>query len=80
MSEITAENKHSLLEFLKEDNGNYSSTRLLFLAWGFTILFSWVFLSIYTLKLQPIDVSVAGVFASLGATKIVQKFGEEKTK
>jgi hypothetical protein len=68
-----------LLQFLQEDNGNLSSTRLLFLSWGFVVLFSWSYLSIAKNAIQPVDSSVAAILGSLGVTKIVQKFTEEKT-
>ena len=66
-----------LRQFITEDNGNLSSTRLLFLVWGFTLLGIWAYLSIAKGAIQPIDVTVVGAFSSLGLVKTVQKFGEK---
>lgn len=68
-----------ILQFLEEDNGNLSATRLLFLAWGFTVLITWAYLSVLKGTIQPVDTSIVGVLGSLGLTKLVQKFGEKPT-
>jgi len=66
-----------ILQFISEDNGQLSSTRLLFLVWGFTLLGIWAYLSVKGGAIQPIDVTVVGAFSSLGLVKTVQKFGEK---
>jgi len=66
-----------ILQFIQEDNGQLSSTRLLFVVWGFTLLGIWAYLSVAKGAIQPIDVTVVGAFSSLGLVKVAQKYGEK---
>ena len=68
-----------LTEFLQEDNGGLSSTRLLFLVWGLGGFIVWTLLS---LRMAPPAFAILpweyiGVVLSLGGVKVVQKFGEK---
>ena len=68
-----------LTEFLQEDNGGLSSTRLLFLVWGLGGFIVWTLLS---LRMVPpafaiLPLEYVGVVLSLGGVKVVQKFGEK---
>ena len=68
-----------ILQFLSEDNGTLSSTRLLFVLWGVGGFVAWVVMSF---KSQPCAFAMLpweyiGVVMSLGGVKTVQKFGEK---
>ena len=67
-----------LLEFLEEDNGQFSSTRLVVTLWNVCLMAVWVYTSFKTGQMAPID---AGVLAGMGimqATKVGQKIVEHK--
>lgn len=66
-----------LLEFLQEDNGGFSSSRLAFLLWIAGVLIAWIIASIKGGSLQEIPDSVVTVIGILMTGKIVQKFGEK---
>lgn len=66
-------------EFFQEDNGGFSSTRLIMFLWGVGILVVWI---ISTTKhdwvIQDIHDSIQVVLGIVMTGKVVQKFGEEK--
>ena len=66
-----------ILEFLQEDNGNFSSSRLAFLLWVVGVLLVWAIASIKSGSLLDIPESVATVIGILMTGKVVQKFGEK---
>lgn len=66
-----------ILEFLQEDNGALSSTRLLFLIWGVGGFINWIVLSLRSSAMQNLSWEYIGLLLSLGAVKVVQKFGEK---
>ncbi len=70
---------NKLLEFLQEDNGGFSSTRLAFLLWVFGVLVVWIIASVTSqpMTLARIDPSVTTVLGILMTGKVVQKFGEK---
>jgi hypothetical protein len=68
---------NKLLEFLQEDNGGFSATRLGFLLWVVGVLIVWMITSLKSMTLAPIDSSVATVIGILMTGKVVQKFGEK---
>ncbi len=68
------------IEFLQEDNGNFSSSRLAFLLWVVGVLFTWILLSITSGSLQPLDNSVTAILGILMTGKVAQKFGENPKK
>jgi hypothetical protein len=66
-----------LSEFLQEDNGGFSATRLAFLLWVVGVLVVWIIDSISSKTLERIDPSVTAILGILMTGKVVQKFGEK---
>lgn len=64
-------------EFLQEENGGFSSTRLALLLWTVGVLVIWIVNSARSGTLQPIDSSVITIMGILMGGKVVQKFGEK---
>jgi len=69
-----------LQEFLSEANGQFSSIRLVLLAWGLGVLGVWTYLSIRNKTIQPVDNGIVAIFGILFAGKVVQKAAEEKPR
>lgn len=69
-----------LLEFLQEDNGGFSASRLAFLLWICGALIAWLVTSITSYSLQEIPDSVVMIIGILMTGKVTQKFGEEPPK
>jgi hypothetical protein len=69
-----------LAQFMKEDNGNFSSSRLGFLLWVIGVLAVWVIDSLKcpSCTLATIPESVITIVGILMGGKVVQKFGENK--
>lgn len=67
-----------MIEFLREGNGRLSSTRLLFLAWSFTVLIVWTVVSIKKMDLAAPPWEVVGILFTFGGVKVAQKYGEPK--
>ncbi len=63
--------------FLKDKNGDLSSTRLGFLMWVVGVLAVWVAVSVFESALQPLPESVILVIFALMSGKVVQRFGEK---
>jgi hypothetical protein len=68
---------NKMLEFLQENNGGFSATRLGFLLWVIGVLVVWMINSLKEKGLAPIDSSVTAVIGILMTGKVVQKFGEK---
>ena len=68
-----------LFEFLQEDNGNFSSSRLALLLWVVGVLVAWIIASVKSepRMLQAIPDSVIVVIGILMTGKVTQKFGEK---
>lgn len=66
-----------IFEFFLDADGRFSSTRLVFIAWGFGVLVAWMSTSINGGALQSLDWSIVGILASLMTGKAVQSFGEK---
>ena len=66
-----------ILEFLQEDNGGFSASRLAFLLWIVGVLMVWLMTSVKSGSLQEIPDSVATVMGILMTGKVVQKCGEK---
>jgi len=64
-------------EFLQEKNGQFSSTRLLFLVWGLCVLVTWMFISIKSNVMQSVDWSVVGILFTFMTGKVWQKYKEK---
>jgi hypothetical protein len=64
--------------FLKDNAGNYSSKRLLAVAWGFGILFTWEYVSITTKTMAPLSWEHIGIVLSLAGVVAAGKWGEGK--
>ena len=73
------ESKPQLLEFLQEDNGGLSCTRLISIIWATGVLIAWLVASSHEGKLVEIHSSVVTLMAIVITGKAVQKFGEQKT-
>ena len=67
-----------ILQFFQDDAGNYSSKRLLALAWGFGILFTWEYVSITTKTMAPLAWEHIGIVLSLAGVVAAGKWGEGK--
>lgn len=67
-----------LTEFLQDPNGEFSSTRLAFLAWIFAVLVGWGVDTVkHDYKLAEIPESVQVLIGVLMTGKVVQRFGEK---
>lgn len=66
-----------ILEFLQEDSGDFSASRLAFLLWIVGVLVVWLITSVKSGSLNEIPDSVATVMGILMTGKVVQKFGEK---
>jgi hypothetical protein len=64
-------------EFLEEDNGDFSATRLALLAWVLGVLGVWLWLSILGRQMASIENSVVTILGILMTGKVTQKFGEK---
>ncbi len=64
-------------QFLQDDNGNFSATRLAFLSWIFGVLVMWGVSSYNQQKMQEIPQSVQVLIGVLMTGKVVQKFSEQ---
>lgn len=67
-------------EFLQQEDGGFSSTRLAFLIWAVGVLVIWIISSLKNSALQPIDSTVITILGILMGGKVVQKFGEKPDK
>ena len=68
---------NKLSEFLQEDNGGFSATRLAFLLWAVGVLVVWIIESLSSKSLERIDPTVTTILGILMTGKVVQKFGEK---
>jgi len=66
-----------IMQLCQEDNGNYSSTRLVFMLWAIGTLLVWSYMSIKLGSLQVIDSSHTMILAIFMTGKVVQKYGEK---
>ncbi|MEX0272311.1 hypothetical protein AB3R30_24660 [Leptolyngbyaceae cyanobacterium UHCC 1019] len=65
-------------EFLQDPNGEFSSTRLAFLAWIFAVLVGWGVDTVkHDYKLAEIPESVQVLVGVLMTGKVAQRFGEK---
>ena len=67
-----------LLEFFKDGDGLYSSTRLMMLMWNACVASVWVYMSIKTGVIAQIDLGVLGALGIAQAAKVTQSFSENK--
>jgi hypothetical protein len=65
------------LEFLQEDNGGFSATRLGFLLWVVGTMITWSVCSIKTGTLLELPSSIEVILGILMSGKVVQKFAEK---
>ena len=65
-----------VLQFFQEDNGNFSATRLGFLAFTFGLTFMLVISAYHRVPFEPSDNTV-WILMALMTGKAVQKFGEK---
>ena len=64
---------NKLLEFLQEDNGGFSATRLAFLVWSVGVRVVWIIESLTSQVLARI----ATILDILMTGKVIQEFGEK---
>ncbi len=64
--------------FLKDDSGNYSSKRLLTLAWGFGVLAGWIYSTVKTGTMAPLAWEHVGIVLSLAGVTAAGKWIENK--
>lgn len=76
----TQRSKNGFAQFFQEENGQYSSTRLVFIAWTLGILLTWGADSFYHREMQELPQSIQVVLGILITGKVAQKFGEEDAK
>ncbi len=66
------------MSFLSPKSGSNSSTRLLMLAWGFSILLIWIIFCFVEGKLLDIPVGVGAILGYIMMGKAIQSFPENK--
>lgn len=66
-----------LAQFVQEDNGDFSATRLAFLLWTVGALVVWVYQSLHSGSPQGLSADVVTILGILMTGKVVQKFGEK---
>lgn len=69
----------ALTEFFKDNTGQLSSVRLLFVLWGIAILSLWIWLSITNRAMEAISDDAIKVFAIVTTGKVIQSFSENST-
>ena len=65
-------------DFFCEDNGKFSSTRLVVMLWNVSVMAVWIYVSFRSGQMAPIDVGVLAGLGIIQATKVSQKFLENK--
>lgn len=65
-----------LSEFFQEDGG-FSAMRLMFIFVVTSVVGVWIFMSVRTKTLQPLDNGVVTFTLGVAACKTVQRFGEK---
>jgi F0F1-type ATP synthase membrane subunit a len=66
--------------FMQDNEGNKSSTRLIMAAWALTVLVVWVIVSLYNKRLEEIPAGVQLVLGMVLTAKVVQKQVECKNE
>ena len=69
----------NLLQFLKDDTGQYSAMRLVFILWSFVIALVWTYLSIKTGVFVSIPNSLITLIGMLLGGKVLQSASESLT-
>lgn len=69
--------KPGLSQFFRDDAGNLSSKRLLALSWGFSVLGTWVMVSIRSNTMAPLSWEHIGIVLSLAGVVAAGKWGEK---
>lgn len=69
--------KMKFAQFFQDGTGVYSATRLGFLLWVLGVLVVWIYDSIRSARLVPIDNSVVVIIGILMSGKVVQNFSED---
>jgi len=63
--------------FLEDNDGGFSSTRLVMILWMLGVLIVWIYKSLTQTELQPIPESVVAVIGIIVTGKAVQRYGEK---
>ena len=72
--------KIGLSQFLEDNDGGFSATRLAFLLWTICVLIAWLYLSITGGELKGIPQDVVAIVGVLTTGKVIQRFGENSTQ
>ena len=64
-------------EFVQEDNGGFSATRLALLLWAGGVFVVWAYESLRKGDILALNGDVATILGILMSGKVVQKFGEK---
>lgn len=66
----------NIRQFLEDNAGGFSATRLAFLLWTICVLGAWLFISVSERKFQPITPDVVTILGILTTGKVVQRYSE----
>jgi predicted transporter len=64
------------MDFLKDESGKYSSTRLAFLTWVLGTFLVWAIISMKNMKLEIMPLENIGFITMLMTGKVIQVFKE----
>lgn len=65
------------LEIFQDDNGNYSSKRVLAVLWGVGVFAVWAYVSVREAKMAPLAWEHVGIVFSLAGVVAAGKWGEK---
>jgi hypothetical protein len=68
-----------LTEAIEDGDGTLSALRIIIVLWFGTVLGVWVYLSLRTHLLQPVDSSITHLLEVLAGSKVIQKFAEKRS-
>lgn len=66
-----------MLNFFREDNGNLSSNRLVFVLFGMVVLAVWAYASVLAKVPMTLPDSIVNTLLGLAASKTIQKLFEK---
>ena len=66
-----------ILEIFQDDNGGYSSKRVLAIVWGLGVFGVWAYVSIRTRAMAPLAWEHVGIVFSLAGVVAAGKWGEK---
>ena len=72
--------KWQIWEFLQEDNGRFSSTRLFAFSIIATLIIDWLHTIFFLNKIYAPDYTTIGLVAAIMGAKVIQKSNEQKVE